>query len=62
MDGYEVAQRLRKQEGLEKAHVVAITGHATLEDAVHPEGAGFNELLAKPLDIDALHAVLSHRP
>jgi two-component system, chemotaxis family, CheB/CheR fusion protein len=53
LDGFEVCRQLREQ-GLEKAHIVAITGYGQDEDRRRSREAGFDEHLVKPVDPDAL--------
>jgi PAS domain S-box-containing protein len=53
LDGFEVCRRLRKH-GLDKAHIVAITGYGQDEDRRRSRDAGFDEHFVKPVDPDAL--------
>src|SRR5881227_60491 len=48
LDGYEVARRLRRDEGLRDALLVAITGFGTEEDRRLAAQAGFDAHLTKP--------------
>jgi len=54
LDGYEVAQRLRKAEG-PRPWLVAMTGQA---DAERARTAGFHRMLAKPFRLQELDAVV----
>jgi CheY-like chemotaxis protein len=58
MDGYEVARRLRSR--LEGRHVrlVAVTGYGQQEDRDRARDAGFDQHLVKPVEPEALNAVL----
>jgi CheY-like chemotaxis protein len=57
MDGYQVANRLRRQSRrFKRTLVVALTGYGTDEDRRKSLAAGFDE----PLGMDALQKVLSH--
>jgi signal transduction histidine kinase/CheY-like chemotaxis protein len=59
MDGYEVARHIRQQSGLENVKIVGLSGY-THEDARRRAlDAGFDELLAKPVDLKALEATLA---
>ena len=59
MDGYDVARHIRRQSGLEKVKIVGLSGY-THEDARRRAlDAGFDELLAKPVDLKALEATLA---
>ncbi len=61
MDGYEVARRLRKMPSLAGVFLVAMTGYANPEDRLAAKEAGFDEHLAKPVDLDALRDWLRTR-
>ena len=54
MDGLEVARRLRAGLG-DAVLLVALTGHASEEDRRGCLDAGFDDHLAKPVDLDALN-------
>ncbi|HJV74597.1 MAG TPA: response regulator, partial [Noviherbaspirillum sp.] len=58
MDGYEVAQRIRSQPGSADIMLIALTGWSQEEDRQRAQASGFNHHLLKPLDIDALRALL----
>ncbi len=62
MDGYEVARQLRSQQTLESMRLVAITGYGQQSDRVRAREAGFDQHLVKPVDPEALHAVLDSLP
>jgi signal transduction histidine kinase/integral membrane sensor domain MASE1 len=59
MDGYEVAQRMRPEAGLQDAVIVALTGYGQEEDKRRAAQAGFDGYLVKPLDIKQLTRLLS---
>jgi two-component system CheB/CheR fusion protein len=59
MDGYEVAQAIRKQPALESVVLVALSGYGQYEDRRRSQMAGFDLHLIKPVDPDALLALLS---
>ncbi len=59
MNGYEVAQRLRKEPGLENVLLAAMTGFGQPEDRQRSQAAGFHAHCVKPVDLDTLQAVLS---
>ena len=59
LDGYEVARRLRKEPGMEKGLLVALTGYGQEEDRLKAMAAGFNVHLVKPADIDALQNIVA---
>jgi two-component system, chemotaxis family, CheB/CheR fusion protein len=58
MDGYEVARRLRMRSDGQQALLIAITGYGQPEDIYQAKRAGFDHHLIKPLDPDALLALI----
>jgi CheY-like chemotaxis protein len=50
MDGYEVARRLRRQDGLRDTLLVALTGYGQEEDIRRSKEAGFDHHFVKPID------------
>lgn len=60
MDGYEVARRLRQEPGMGKLLIVAVSGYGRAEDRRRSRKEGFNAHLTKPVDLDALHALVNH--
>jgi len=58
IDGFQVAQQLRAQPDLGKARMVAMTGYGPEADKPIRE-KGFDRLLTKPVDVQALQEVLS---
>lgn len=61
MDGYEVAQRIRRLPGLGGIRLVALTGWGQDEDRRRTEESGFERHLTKPADLAALRTLLSVR-
>jgi PAS domain S-box-containing protein len=59
MDGYQVARRLREQDGAKQALVVALTGYGQEEDRRRAEEAGFDAHLVKPTDPAALQRLVA---
>ena len=59
MDGYEVCRRLRQQPGTEKALIVALTGWGQEKDRRLSRQAGFDHHLVKPVEPEALQALLA---
>jgi CheY-like chemotaxis protein len=59
MDGYEVAQLIRKQPDMESVVLIALTGYGQDEDRRRSREAGFDHHLVKPVDLDALLAMVS---
>ncbi len=58
MDGYELARRLRAAEGLAHVRLVAVTGYGQASDRERSRANGFDEHLVKPVDLDALSALV----
>jgi two-component system CheB/CheR fusion protein len=61
MNGYEVAQRLRQQPGLEQLVLVAMTGWGQEEDRRRTKEAGFDHHLVKPAEPDVLNELLGNQ-
>lgn len=59
VDGYEVATRLRREPGLERMLLIAMTGYGQEEDRRRSHIAGFDEHLVKPVDFNSLQVLLS---
>lgn len=57
MNGYELARLLRRQHG-DRLTLVAVTGYGQASDREQAFAAGFDEHLLKPVNPDALEAVL----
>ncbi len=58
MDGYELAAALRKAQGCEPLRLIALTGYGQDADKARSHGAGFDVHLVKPIDLDAVAALL----
>lgn len=59
MDGYAVAQQLRKDDELKETFLIALSGYAGPEDRKRSKEAGFDRHLAKPADISAIERVIA---
>lgn len=59
MSGYEVASELRGEKWCRDAVIVAVSGYGQNEDRRRSKESGFDYHLTKPLDHDALLALLS---
>jgi two-component system, sensor histidine kinase len=59
MDGYEVARHLRGNPHLAGTMLVAVSGWNEEKDRRHGRAAGFHHHFAKPVDIEALMALLA---
>jgi CheY-like chemotaxis protein len=58
MNGYQVAQHLKEEDGMETTLFVALTGYGQLEDQRESFAAGFDRHLVKPIDPTALKTLL----
>jgi CheY-like chemotaxis protein len=58
MNGYEVARALREDPRLRAVILIALTGYGTTEDRGRALGAGFDHHLTKPVDPEALDALI----
>ncbi|MFA6902277.1 MAG: response regulator [Gallionellaceae bacterium] len=62
MEGYEMTRAIRKIEAIEgrpRTPVIAWTANALKEDQIRIKAAGMDELLAKPVNLHVLRALLS---
>ncbi|MBI2877390.1 MAG: PAS domain-containing protein [Candidatus Tectomicrobia bacterium] len=62
MDGYEVARRLRQQEGLSGTRLAALTGYGHEEALRRSREAGFDHHLVKPVGVEELQRLLATLP
>ena len=59
MDGYSVAQELRKRPQHHSLILVAMTGYGRDEDRIRSMNAGFDHHFVKPLDLHSLESFLT---
>lgn len=59
-DGYEVAQRIRRQPLLHEIVLVAMTGYGHETDRQHSQKAGFDHHLIKPVDFGKVQQILAN--
>ena len=63
ISGYDVAARLRQQPEFGRTRLIALTGYGQNDDRRRAQDAGFDYHLTKPIEPDALTALLdSLRP
>jgi CheY-like chemotaxis protein len=62
MDGYELARRLRRETGLERVILVALTGFGQDSDRSRAYEAGFDHHVVKPVSLETLEALLASLP
>lgn len=58
MSGYELARQIRAEDWGRDALLIAVTGWGQQEDRERSRAAGFDHHLTKPVDPDALQALL----
>ncbi|HEY8945567.1 MAG TPA: response regulator [Polyangiaceae bacterium] len=61
MDGLELTRRLKADPGFRGVWIVALTAYAMKGDEEKAIAAGCDDYISKPLDIDALLALLARR-
>jgi PAS domain S-box-containing protein len=61
LDGYQVAESLRRHEALRDSLLVAVTGYGYEADRQRAKKAGFDHHFVKPVDPQALEQLLSMR-
>ena len=59
MNGYTVAQTLRKSADMSSVVLVALSGLGQQEDKARAAEAGFDRHFTKPVDINALRGFLA---
>jgi DNA-binding response OmpR family regulator len=52
MDGFQVAESLKREAGLESTRVIVVTGRSSDEDRRRLRDAGVDYYLVKPVDVD----------
>jgi len=58
MNGYLVAEEVRKIEDLKDVYLIALSGYAQPKDIVLSQNFGFNCHVAKPVDMSTMEQVL----
>jgi CheY-like chemotaxis protein len=58
MDGWEVAQRLRRMPGQGRMLVAMVSGYGSREDRAHSQAAGCDLHLIKPVDPEVIQRLL----
>ena len=59
MNGFDTARSIRAEEWGKNTVLVALTGYGQMDDLQRSADAGFDHHLVKPLDVDALMALLA---
>ncbi len=60
LNGYDVAEEIRRRSELESTFLVALSGFGRPEDKEKSKSAGFDEHLTKPADFDALIQLINN--
>jgi two-component system CheB/CheR fusion protein len=58
IDGYEVARRLRREEGGQSRVLIAVSGYGTADDIRKSQDAGFDHHVLKPVHPDLLEKLI----
>jgi CheY-like chemotaxis protein len=61
MDGFEVARRIRQQDGPSAVTLIALSGWGQEDDRRRTRAEGFDHHLVKPVDPDTLLRLLGPR-
>lgn len=61
LNGYDVAERIRREAWGERMKLIAVTGWGQAEDKRRALAAGFNHHLTKPVDPTQLEALFTTR-
>lgn len=59
VDGYELAQQLRRRAGTERVHLIALTGYGQASDKARAVQAGFDAHLVKPVTLETLQQLIA---
>ncbi len=62
IDGYTLAELMRRERELERAFLVALTGRGLDEDRARTHAAGFDAHVLKPVDLELLKKFLDKGP
>ena len=57
-DGYELLREIRRSPELSNIPAIAISGYASEDDRKRALKVGYAALMAKPIDVDALFALI----
>ena len=58
LDGFDVCKWLRRHAGLERTHIIAVTGYGTEADRARSRAAGCEHHVTKPYDPQQLLALV----
>ena len=60
IDGYTVAEEIRRHDGLKSVLLIAVSGFGRPEDKQKSKAAGFDEHFTKPTDFDGLIELINN--
>ncbi len=60
MTGLEATALVRQIPGMERAPILALTGHSNVADRIKCLEAGMNDFITKPIRNEALAAIMLH--
>ncbi len=60
MTGLEATALVRQIPGMERAPILALTGHSNVADRIKCLEAGMNDFITKPIRSEALAAIMLH--
>lgn len=60
MNGYEATEEIRTLDKGKNIPIIAMTANAFAEDVIKAKNAGFNEHIAKPINVEKLNEVLKN--
>jgi two-component system OmpR family response regulator len=61
MDGFQLAQEMRKQTATANALLIAVTGYGQAADRLRSQEAGFDHHLVKPVSAEEIQRVIASR-
>jgi CheY-like chemotaxis protein len=59
-DGFQVAEMLRRDPGIDGAKIIAVTGRGSAEDVQRAREAGIDQYLLKPVDLPFLESLFGN--
>lgn len=60
MDGFQVLDVLKRDDRLNKIHVIAVTANAMPRDIEQGIAAGFNDYVTKPIQVNNFLQLIDH--
>lgn len=60
LDGFQVAEMLRREAGMAEVKIIAVTGHGREDDRERSHHAGIDHYLLKPVDPSFLESLFGN--